>query len=170
MAPPAWDDAAWAEMVVESHESGRAFLNLHKGGCDGALKAAAQQGVPNATSAIELQRSCGRQPRPPWPAEAFRLSKLLSAGATVVSECSAVDDEMAYAGLVTFVRVVDAAATPLPTLLEWTAASRDAKAIVAAFADRFEPERLVRRAGIAFMLEHRAQVREAARRRGRVGA
>lgn len=103
-------------------ENSAIFLNIHKR-CN--------------TSEFEL------------PAEAFRLAQLLNLGAVVLSERSAMSDEMAYAGLLDFVPFgeIPAAAARLSSM-----DSRDfihlGRERAMAFARRFEPGALFRRAGV----------------------
>ncbi|KAL1496880.1 hypothetical protein AB1Y20_014461 [Prymnesium parvum] len=77
------------------------------------------------------------------PLESFRLSILLSLGATVISEHSYPRDEQEYAGLVTFGTLQE-----IPRLLNEPKAPRSAVDIARRFRRRFSPTAILERAGV----------------------
>ena len=105
----------------------------------------------SARLVVNLHKRC-MQSEQAQPAEATRLSQVLSAGGAVVSQRSHPQDEAAYAGLVSFAEL-----RHLPTLVSqqlaaaaWTAANGSADAErarrAAAFRARFAPEKILARA------------------------
>ena len=87
-------------------------------------------------------------------AEGFRLAQLLNLGAVVLSERSAISDETAYIGLLDFVpfEEIPAAAARLSAMNSRDFA-RLGRERAMAFASRFEPGALIRRAGVDQLMD-----------------
>ena len=87
-------------------------------------------------------------------AEGFRLAQLLNLGAVVLSERSAISDETAYIGLLDFVpfEEIPAAAARLSAMNSRDFA-RLGRERAMAFASRFEPGALFRRAEVDQLMD-----------------
>ena len=93
---------------------------------------------------VNLHKACGEAHNP----VVFRVAKLLSAGRLVLSERAHPDDEIEYAGMVTFLPNVSEIATAFERIVAGGDWRRRADEASARFRKRFQPRAVFRRANV----------------------
>ena len=104
---------------------------------------------------INLHSTCDVREKLAWevqPCEAFRFAELLSVGAAVVSQHCGAIDEAEYEGLVQFAAYPDELEAVARRITREGSPLGSRAALEARFAERFDPGRLLQRAGVDALL------------------